>query len=87
MQDAVRVLRDEGTYNGKIRFYVVTVDSKQVRDEVAAWKSLGTHGLVGTTAQRELKVFISGHDFGRSSIIEKADELLKATAQARAGPS
>jgi hypothetical protein len=86
VQDAVRALRDEGTYNGKLRFYVITVDSKQVRDEVAGWQGLGSHGLVGTTAQRELKVVISGHDFGRNSVIEKANELLAATAPARAGP-
>ena len=86
MQDAVRVLRDEGTYNGKLRFYVVIVDSKRVRDEVAGWKGLGSHGLVGTTAQRELKVVISGHDFGRNAVIDKANELLAATAQPRAGP-
>lgn len=87
MQDAVRGLRDEGTYNGKIRFYVVTVDSKKVRDEIAGWTGLGNHGLVGTTAQRELKVVISGHDFGKNTLIEKANELLTATGQPRAGPN
>ena len=80
MSTAVRGLRDEGTYNGKIRFYVVEVDSEKARKQVASWKGLGNHGLVGTTAQKELKVVISGHEFGKSQIMAKADELLRATA-------
>ena len=84
MSTAVRGLREKGTYDGKIRFFVVEVSSQQVRDEVARWKGLGSHGLVGTTAAKELKVMIPGHNFGLSEVVAKADALLAA---ARAPPS
>lgn len=80
MSTAVRSLRDEGTYNGKIRFYVVEVTSDKVRQQIASWKGLGNHGLVGTTAQKELKVMIPGHEFGKAQVKAKADELLRATS-------
>ena len=80
MSAAVRSLRDDGQYNGKVRFYVVEVDSQQVRDEIARWEGLGNHGLVGTTAQRKLLVKIPGHTFGKPQIVEKIDALLKATS-------
>lgn len=80
MSTAVRSLRDSGKYNGKLRFYVVEVNSKQVRDEIAAWKVIGNHGLVGTTAKRELKVSIPGHEFGKNAILEKVEALLAATS-------
>lgn len=73
-------MRDEGTYNGKVRFYVVEVDSAAVRQEVESWEGLGNHGLVGTTAQRELKVMLPGHEFSKSTIVKKVDELLAATS-------
>ncbi len=72
-------MRDEGTYNGKVRFYVVEVTSEAIRKEVESWEGLGNHGLVGTSASRELKVMLPGHEFGRSSIIKKVDELIAAT--------
>lgn len=80
MSAAVRGLEEDGTYSKKIRFYIVEVNSKKVRDEVARWPGLGNHGLVGTTAKGELKVKIPGHNFGKQQIIAKADELLRATA-------
>lgn len=80
MSAAVRSLRDSAKYNGKIRFYVVTVDSKQVRQEVEAWKVLGNHGLVGTSPDRKLLVHIPGHEFGKNQILEKAEALLRANS-------
>lgn len=72
-------MRDEGTYEGQVRFYIIEVDSEAVRKEVESWKGLGNHGLVGTTAQRELKVMLPGHDFSKSSVVKKVDELIAAT--------
>lgn len=80
MSAAVRSLRESGRYNGKIRIYLVQVDSKQVRQEIAAWKVIGNHGLVGTTPQRALVTYIPGHDFGANAIVEKAEELLRKTS-------
>ena len=80
MSTAVRGLRDEGKYNGKIRFYIVDVGSKKIRDQIATWPGLGSHGLVGTTAARELKVMIPGHEFGAAAVRAKAEDLLKATS-------
>lgn len=80
MSTAVRGLRNSEKYNGKVRFYVVEANSKQVRDEIAAWKVIGNHGLVGTTGKRELKVSIAGHEFGKNAIVEKVEALLAATS-------
>lgn len=80
MSAAVRSLRESGQYNGRIRIYLVQVDSKQVREEIAAWKVIGNHGLVGTTPNRELVVHIPGHDFGANALKEKAEELLRKTS-------
>jgi hypothetical protein len=72
-------LRDEGTYRGKVNFYVIEVDSDHVKAEVKRWPGLGSHGLIGTTPDGQLKVVIPGHQFGKVEIIEKIDELLKLT--------
>ncbi len=50
-----------------------------MRNEVASWKGLGNHGLIGTTATRELKVMVPGHEFTKSTVIKKVDELIAAT--------
>lgn len=87
MSAAVRSLRESGKYNGKVRFYIVQVDSKKVRDEIAAWKVIGNHGLVGTSPKRELLVSIAGHDFGKNAVVEKVEELLKKTGPPSTPPS
>ena len=56
-----------------------TIDYAQIEAEIAGWEGLGNHGLVGTSANKILKVKIPGHSFGMSQIVKKADELLKLT--------
>lgn len=74
---AVRGLENEGTYNDKVRFVVTEVTSDEIRKEIEGWEGLGNHGLVGTS-DGALKVMIPGHEFGRTQIVAKIDELLAA---------
>lgn len=74
---AVRGLESEGTYEDKVRFVVTEVTTNAIRDEIAAWEGLGNHGLVGTS-DGALKVMLPGHEFGRSQIVAKIDEMLAA---------
>lgn len=80
MSAAVRSLRDEGKYNGKLRFYVIDVDSAKVRQEIARWEGLGNHGLVGTTAKGAVLGMLPGHSFGKAQIEQKIAEVIKATS-------
>ena len=47
--------------------------------EVKRWPGLGSHGLIGTTHDGQLKVMIPGHQFGKIEIVDKVNELLKLT--------
>ena len=74
-------MRDEGTYDGKVSFYVVTLDTPQAEAELKRWPGLGSHGLVGATYQGEMKVMIPGHQFSKADVVAKVDELLKLTGK------
>jgi hypothetical protein len=75
----VRSLSEEPPYKGKINFYVIEVDSDAVEQEVKRWPDLGTHGIVGTTSDRQLKIMVPGHNFGEPLVRAKLDELLRIT--------
>jgi len=77
---AVRGLDSERTYKSKLQFVVTEVTTDKIREEIKSWKGLGNHGLVGTF-RGDLKVMLPGHEFGRSEIVAKIDELLAASAQ------
>ena len=74
---AVRGLESEGIYKDKVRFVVTEVTNKRIQEEIAGWEGLGNHGLVGTS-DGDLKVMLPGHEFGRSQIVAKIDEMLAA---------
>lgn len=74
---AVRGLESEGNYKDRVRFVVTEVTNAKIRKEIEAWEGLGNHGLVGTS-DGTLKVMLPGHEFGRSQIVAKIDEMLAA---------
>ena len=64
-------LEDEGTYEGQVRFTIVSAEETATAEAVAELEryELGSHGLVVLDSEGNVKAHIPGHEFGKQEIV------------------